>query len=150
MPAWFVFPSVESDQSQLLVFSGPKAGRKGSNMKSNNAIRFLTFTAVLLFSVSAFAGTGTINVSEDTTLHGKQLKAGEYKVKWSDDGAISLSQNGKEVMSTQGKVVEKTDRSNYNSVVKQVQSDGSTKVTELRFGGKRTAIVLEESVAQKE
>ena len=120
-------------------------------MKSNIAVKLLTLTAILLLSVSAFAGTGNFTIVEDTTLHGKQLKAGEYKVKWADDGSLTILQNNKEVMSAQGQLVEKADRASQNAVVKKVEADGSSRVLELRFAGKKTALVLEgEKVAQKQ
>jgi hypothetical protein len=119
-------------------------------MKSN-FLKFATLTAVLLFSVSAFAGTGNFTVAEDTTIQGKALKAGEYKVKWSDSGELVILQHGKEVLSAQGRVVEKADKANYNSIVKKTDADGKTRVAEIRFGGKKTALVLEgDSVAQKQ
>ncbi len=120
-------------------------------MKSNIVARALTLTAILLFSLSAFAGTGSFTVVEDTTVQGKALKAGEYKAKWTDDGELKIYQNNKEVMTAQGRLVEKNDRASHNAVVKRVETDGSSRVLELRFAGKKTALVLEgDSVAKKQ
>jgi hypothetical protein len=116
-----------------------------------NKIALFTLTAILLLSVSAFAGTGNFTVVEDTTLHGKTLKAGEYKAKWSESGELVILQNGKEVMTAQGTLVEKNDRATQNAVVKKVEADGSSRVLELRFAGKKQALVFEgEKVAQKQ
>jgi hypothetical protein len=120
-------------------------------MKSNLVARSLTLTAILLFSLSAFAGTGNFTVLEDTTVQGKTLKAGEYKAKWSDDGQLTIYKNNKEVMTAQGRVVEKEQASQHNAVVKQNDADGSSRVLELRFAGKKTALVLDgDSVAKKQ
>ncbi|HUQ49525.1 MAG TPA: hypothetical protein VM056_02330 [Terriglobales bacterium] len=104
--------------------------------------RLLTLSFVLLLSLNAFAGSGNFTVVEDTTIHGKALKAGEYKLKWNDAGEFTVLQNNKEVLTSQGQLVEQANRASQNAIVKQVATDGTSRVTEFRFAGKKTTLVV--------
>jgi hypothetical protein len=119
-------------------------------MKRNLFTTLFTFVLVAAFTSSAFAGSGTFTIVEDTQLHGKELKAGNYTVKWNDSGEARILQGNKEIMTAQGRFEEKVDRSSYNGVVKKVDADGTSRVLELRFAGKKKALVFEgDNVAKK-
>jgi hypothetical protein len=121
-------------------------------MKSN-AVRFalITLALTLTFSLTALAGTKSTNVtlSQDVTLNGTSLPAGEYVVKYDVNGSnaqVKFTKAGKEVASANGQVKTLAKKPFTNQV--QLNSSGSTpSISEIDFGGKETAITFESGSA---
>ncbi len=103
--------------------------------------------AIMVVTVAAVAadGTGTLTLREIAQLNGKQLAAGEYKVKWQGNGNsvdVTVLKDNKPVATTTAKLTELDTPAPYNSVM--FRTDGNTKsIAEIRFGGKKSAIVFE-------
>ena len=110
-------------------------------------VRVLAVIIALTLTVSASAvgGKTTIKLSNSASLNGKTLAAGEYKVKWqrhSAEADVTFSQGKKEITTVRGKFVERERPSPYNAVITKLNGDGTQTITELRFQGKKEALVL--------
>ncbi len=103
--------------------------------------------AIMVVTVAAVAadGAGKFVVRDNVQLNGTQLSAGEYKITWQGNGDkvdVTVLKNNKKVTTTSAKVTELDAPSPYDSVM--LRTDGNNKnVTEIRFGGKKSAIVFE-------
>ncbi len=99
--------------------------------------------AILVVTVAAVAadGSGSITLRDDAQVSGKQLKAGDYKVKWQGND-VTILQNNKAVVTTTAKVTENDKAAPYDSIL--YKGDGSSKsIAEIRFGGKKTVLVFD-------
>ena len=105
-------------------------------------------SVLLLMSASAFAkGTRTISISYPAALAGVQLAVGHYELSFeqhSPEATVKLAQGKNVVVTTQGKVEERSTRYERNMVVFETKSDGSQVVSEIRLGGTNQAIVFSE------
>jgi hypothetical protein len=119
-------------------------------MKLNNlALNHLAKTVVLglavLLASSAFASSkGTLRVHEALEVNGQQLAAGEYQLRWDGSGSnveVSFMQGKKEVAKTSAKLVN-LDKASDNDAAIVDHSSGKAIVTEVRFAGKKYALVL--------
>ena len=100
---------------------------------------------VLLVAMGAFAGDKTITLSESTSINGQKLAAGEYKVKYQVNGStadLHFLKGNKEVASASGQVVEMANAAREDSVVTTANGDGTSKLIELQFANKKSAIKL--------
>jgi len=109
----------------------------------------LTLALVVGLAGTAFAGNGTFNVSSDTTIQGKELRPGDYKVSWNENGEINLTDQKGAKFTVQGQVTERAEKSARTSVLTQNDA-GVSQVKEVRFAGKKTVLVFESKVAQKQ
>lgn len=106
------------------------------------------FTAALLGSSAVFAGEinkTTLKLYETTTVEGKALQPGDYKVTWEGSGpTVQVTiQQGKETVATfQAHVTEQAARNNVDAYGSSSGADGSHALTAIYPGGKRIAIEL--------
>lgn len=103
--------------------------------------------AIMVVTVAAVAadGAGKFVVRDQVQMNGKPLAAGEYKITWQGNGNkvdITVLKNNKPVATTTAKVTELEAPAPYDSVM--LRTEGNNKnLTEIRFGGKKSAIVFE-------
>jgi hypothetical protein len=106
----------------------------------------LALALTVTFSLSAFAGSKSTNItlSQDVTLNGTNLPAGNYVVKYDVEGSnaqVKFTQGGKEVASASGQVKTLTKKPFTNQVL--LNTSGSTAtISEIDFGGKDTAVTF--------
>lgn len=117
-------------------------------MKVANFTRVLVPVLVLALTATAFAatGSGTVSLSSAAQLNGKSLAAGEYKVKWeshSPDAEVTFLQGKNMVASAHAKVEDRKDAALWDSVITRNNTDGSKSLVEIRFKGKKSALVFE-------
>ena len=114
-------------------------------MKLNNLAKLAVLGLAVLLATGAFASNkGTLSVQEAVQINGQQLPAGEYQFRWEGTGSnveVSFMQGKKEVAKTSAKVVELQEKSPYDSAVVD-HSSGAASVSQLRFAGKKFALVL--------
>ncbi len=114
----------------------------------------VTLAILLMATLSAVAqNTGTLNLGYSASLKGKQLAAGEYKVVWethSPDAAVTLTQKKKVIATVQGKWVDRDTKYEANSAVYSVNPDGSRTILEIRFAGRKGALVFAEESTQSQ
>jgi hypothetical protein len=103
---------------------------------------------VLSLAATAVAGEGRkILVQHVATVAGHSIASGSYSVTWKahDPGAtVSFLQEGKVVVTAEGKLVDRPKKSNSNEVVYGKSADGSREIQEIRFRGQSQAIVFTE------
>ncbi|MGH9511214.1 MAG: hypothetical protein ACRD2U_03660 [Terriglobales bacterium] len=122
-------------------------------MKISNIPRAFAIAIALLLTASAFASNnkGLVQVSTTVTVNGKLLAAGEYVVMWDGTGPnVQVSfVKGKKVMATApAHVIDLNSSPAADSVVINRNDDGSNSLAEIRFGGKKKALSLEETTPQ--
>jgi len=112
-------------------------------------IAVLTFA--LLLSTSLFAATsGSMKLTQPVQLNGTQIKPGDYKVTWEGTGPevkVSILK-GKEVVATASAHMKELDKNGASdATVLQKNSDGSTSLNGIRFGGKKVTLEFSEETA---
>ena len=112
--------------------------------------KFAVCAFVLSFAVSAFAGEGRLALTGDAKVNGTLLKAGEYKVQWDNAGSVSILQGKKVVATANAKVDTAAEKNSRNAAVVVKQDDGSKKVIELQFSGKKEVLKLAEGSTSTE
>ncbi len=115
-------------------------------MKLSRVSKGLVLGLALLLATSVFASnTGSLNVQEAITVSGKQLPAGDYKVKWDGTGSnveISIVK-GKTVLATApARLVDLKESSPSDAAVVRKNDNGSRSLSEIRFSGKKFALAL--------
>lgn len=106
----------------------------------------------LLLATSAFAANqGSLRVREPLNVAGKQLAAGDYKVKWEGTGPsveLNILQGSKVVATVPARLVDLTRSSASDAAVTKMNADGSRSLSEIRFGRRKYAIAIGEESAQ--
>jgi uncharacterized protein YlzI (FlbEa/FlbD family) len=101
-----------------------------------------------LMSASAFAkGARTISITYPASLGGVHLAAGHYDLSFeqhSPEATVKLAKGKNVVVTTHGKVEERSTKYQRNMVVFETKGDGSQVVSEIRLGGTNQAIVFSE------
>jgi hypothetical protein len=125
---------------------GP-SGKKWSSMKISNVLKSLLVTSALLMAVNAFASNkGALQLGSMVTINGKQLPAGEYAVKWEGNGPdVKVTiMKGKNVMITMpARLVDLKNSPNSDAAVIKKNDDGSSSLSQIRFGGRKYALALD-------
>jgi hypothetical protein len=115
-------------------------------MKLSRVSKGLVRGLALLLATSAFASnTGSLNVQEAITVSGKQLPAGDYKVKWDGTGSnveVSIVK-GKTVLATApARLVDLKESPRSDAAIVRKNDDGSRSLSEIRFSGKKFALAI--------
>jgi len=112
-------------------------------------IAVLTFA--LLLSTSLLAATsGSMKLTQPVQLNGTQIKPGDYKVTWEGTGPeVTVSVlKGKEVVAKATAHLKELDKNGASdATVLQKNSDGSTSLNGIRFGGKKVTLEFAEETA---
>ncbi len=115
-----------------------------------NKITTIFVQSLLLFVLAAPAALakGTVDFTLERPLEvgGKVVAPGSYKVSWvshSPETDVSFTRRGKVVAEARGKMVERDAKSEADSLVTVKDSNGKDVLKEIRFAGKKTAIVIE-------
>jgi hypothetical protein len=121
-------------------------------MKFANISKGLLLGLSLLLASSVFAANlhnnkGSLQLQNSVTISGKTVPAGEYSVKWEGAGSnvqVSILQGRKVVASTSARLVDLDQSSDSDSNVLKNNGDGSKSLSEIRFGGKKYALAIDE------
>jgi hypothetical protein len=124
-------------------------------MKFANISKGLLAGLTLLLATSVFAANthnnkGSLELQNPVTVSGKTIPAGDYSVKWEGTGSnvqLNILQGSKVVASTSARLVDLDQSSGSNSTVLRNNGDGTKSLAEIRFGGKKYAIALDESAS---
>ena len=124
-------------------------------MKFANISKGLLAGLTLLLATSVFAANthnnkGSLQLQNSVTVSGKTVPAGDYSVKWEGTGSnvqLNILQGSKVVASTSARIVDLDQSSSSDSTVLKSNGDGSKSLAEIRFGGKKYAIALDESAS---
>jgi len=93
------------------------------------------------------AGGGAVNVdvNSDTTLAGKQIAQGRYKIEWQGEGdatKVIFSRNGKVVAEAPARLEERPNAAPFHAVVSRPGTAGAKQVSEVWLKGKKSVIVV--------
>ncbi len=120
-------------------------------MKLSSVSKGLVLSLALLLAATAFAANkGSLQVGDELTVAGKQLKSGTYTVKWDGTGPnVELNiMKGKDVVATvPAHVVDLSNSPRQDAAVVKMNPDGSRSLAQIRFSGKRQALEINESAA---
>jgi hypothetical protein len=112
-----------------------------AKIKENTMKRYRTLSLITIFflglALNAAADSnqsGKIKLSDHVVVAGTQLEPGDYVVRWKGNGPeveVSFLQNGNEVLSVRGTLLEKNNR--QNSFTTTLDEDGSRILNEIAF-----------------
>jgi len=123
-------------------------------MKSSKLSKGLLLGLALLLATSAFAANkGSLQVSDEVTVSGKQLARGEYTVKWEGNGPnveLNILQGKKVVATTPARLIDLDRTADGDSAVVRKNDDGSRTLAEIRFAGKKYALAVGNESAKAE
>jgi hypothetical protein len=121
---------------------------EGINMKWNHVAKSVVLALAVMVATSAFAGSsgnkGSLHLSDAAQINGQAVPAGDYQLRWEGTGdnvEVSVMQGKKVVTKAPAKVVEVKDKFDRDATVVNTTSSTPT-VTEVRFAGKKYALVL--------
>jgi len=123
-------------------------------MKSSNLSKVFLLAALLLVTSFASAETNKGNLSVDRPLvvSGKTLAAGEYTLQWEGSGpAVKVDVlKGKKVVATVPAQVVSTPTPQFGNGISVAKNpDGTEKVTQIQFNGKKYLLQIEDQSAMK-
>jgi hypothetical protein len=94
---------------------------------------------------AAAASSKTLSFRTAVTLNGSELKPGFYEVEWvshSPEATVTFRRNGQMVAMAPGKWVDRDMKSPVDAVVYTNNADGTHTLTEVRFAGRKQALVF--------
>ena len=118
-------------------------------MKLSKASILLIGSAVV-FSSAALAGDtnkGKLRLQNKIIVDGKALNPGHYTVEWTGTGPtvqVTLLQGQQAVATFPAHITEQPTVDHDDAYGSALQPDGSSRLTTIYFGGKRTALELEQ------
>ena len=116
----------------------------------------LLIGSAVVFSSGAFAGDankGKLHLQDKTIVYGKSLNPGNYTVEWTGTGPtvqVTLLQGKRTVATFPAHVTEKPTRNYDDAYASAPEPDGSSRLTVIYIGGKRTALELERNQASQQ
>jgi hypothetical protein len=121
-------------------------------MKVSGISKGVTLALALLLGAYAFAANkGSLQISNAVTVNGKQLTAGDYAVKWEGAGPdvqISIMKGKNVVATAPAHLINLNNSAANDAAVLKKNDDGSSSLAQIRFGGKKYALALDEGSTQ--
>ena len=118
-------------------------------MKLSKSFQGVLIGSAFLLATDAFAANkGTLHVSSPEIVGGERLVAGDYTVRWVGTGPntqFRIMHGAKVVVAAPARLVPLDNASPSDSVVVQIESDGSRRVSQISFAGQKLALQIEES-----
>jgi len=118
-------------------------------MKVSKMTKSLLLGLALLLATGAFAANkGSLQLNEAVSLSGKQLAAGDYTVKWDGNGPnvqASIMKGRNVVATVPARLVDLDRAPGSDAAVTTSNGDGSRSLTQIRFYGKKAALVIGEA-----
>src|SRR5262245_4896811 len=119
-------------------------------------VKVLVVLSILTLALSALAGEnkGSFTLPSAAQLEGKNLAAGDYKVRWEGTGPevqVTVLQGKHTIATIPAKLVERSEKARRNAVV--LNGNGSqSQIIELQLAGKQAALVFNNgsTVAEKQ
>jgi hypothetical protein len=118
-------------------------------MKLSKSFHGVLIGSAFLLATDAFAANkGTLHVSSPEIVAGERLAAGDYTVRWDDSGPntqFRIMQRARVLVEAAARIVALDSASTSDSVVVDVEADGSRRVSQIFFAGQKLALQIEES-----
>ena len=103
--------------------------------------------SVLLAAIAFAADKGSLELNNPASIGGKQLAAGDYKLKWDGEGPtvqLNILQGNKVVATTRARVVNVDHPAEHNESVVSQDPKGSRSVGEIRLAGRKYVLAIDE------
>jgi hypothetical protein len=117
-------------------------------MKLSKSFQSVLIGSAFLLATDAFAANkGTLHVSSPEIVAGERLAAGDYTVRWDDSGSttqLRIMQRAKVLVAAPARILALDSASTSDSVVVDVEADGSRRVSQIFFAGQKLALQIEE------
>jgi hypothetical protein len=124
------------------------------NLRRRYQMKSLSFRkAVLLFALCSSllawsANKSSFSVLDTVVLNGKLLRAGDYDVTWTGQEKsvqVSVSKGRKILATAAAEIIPVDPPYPANSVLLKTGADGTRSISEIRFGGKRFALRIQQA-----
>jgi hypothetical protein len=117
-------------------------------MTASKTFQGLLLGLSVLLAAGAFAADkGSLELNSPASISGKQLAAGDYKLKWEGDGPtvqLNILKGNKVVVTTRARVVNVDHPSERNESVVNRDGNGSRSLAEIRLSGKKYVLAIDE------
>jgi hypothetical protein len=122
---------------------------KRISMKLSKSFQGVLIGSAFLLATDAFAANkGTLHVSSPEIVAGERMAAGDYTVRWDNTGPniqFRIMRGAKAVVAAPARIVALENASPSDSVVVQVEADGSRRVSQMYFSGQKLVLQIGES-----
>jgi len=122
---------------------------KSSAMKLSLRSKFMILVLALFPATSVLAANdshkGDLNLGASVQVAGKQLKAGDYVVKWDGSGPtaqVNFTKNGKVVATVPARVVQLDQKASQDMAEINIAGNGDRTLTSIKFHGKTYALEI--------
>jgi len=137
-------------------------GRKNDQIKKENRMNMdvrkylgtsaLSVALLLASGIPALAkDSRTVTFGHDSILNGTTVPAGKYSVQWethSPEATVEFVQHHKVVLSTEGRLEERSESFDRNEFVYNTASDGAMSLIEIRFANSNKVLVFDQETPQ--
>lgn len=115
-------------------------------MKAVNTLKGMFLAAVVLTAAVALASNkGSLELQHPTSVAGTQLASGIYSVQWEgtgDEVQVTIMKGKNAVATTSARVVKVERPMPHNAAITTTNSDGTSSLSQIVFGGKKFALEL--------
>ncbi|MGD0457194.1 MAG: hypothetical protein ABSC21_05550 [Terriglobia bacterium] len=123
-----------------------KENETNMNIRKCFGTSVLSVALLLASRIPALAKDSlTVTLSHDVVLNGTSLPAGKCSVRWethSPEATVEFVRHHKVVLSTEGRIEERTGKCNRPAVVYNTASDGTMSLIEIRFAHSNKVLVF--------
>jgi hypothetical protein len=116
------------------------------NIRKSLGTSVLSVALLLASGIPALAkNSATVTLSHDLVLNGTTLPAGKCSVRWethSPEATVEFVQHHKVVLSTEGRVEERSKGYDHDAVVYNTAPDGTMSLVEIRFAYSNKVLVF--------
>jgi hypothetical protein len=116
-------------------------------MKNAGRLTYVLISFTMLFATAALAANkGHLQIRSATMVGETQLPAGEYSVQWEGTGPdveLKIKRDNKVKATVSAKVMPLDQPFQANAVLLDTDGDGSRKLREIRFSGKKFFLQIE-------
>jgi hypothetical protein len=106
----------------------------------------LSVALLLACGIPALAShSAKVTLSHDLVMNGRSLPAGKYTIRWethSPEATVEIVRNHEVVLSTEGRLEERSKRYDRDAVVYNTASDGTMSLVEIRFAESNKVLVF--------
>jgi hypothetical protein len=129
-----------------------KENRMNMDVRKYLGTSVLSVALLLASGIPALAkDSRTVTFGHDFVLNGTTVPAGKWSVQWethSPEATVEFVQHHKVVLSTEGRVEERSKGYDRDAVVYNTASDGTMSLVEIRFANSNKVLVFDQETPQ--
>jgi hypothetical protein len=121
-------------------------------MKLTKGFKGLLLGMILLLAAGAWASNrASIELTDDVSVGGQQLKAGDYSLRWDGNGPnveLSILKGNKVVATTPAHLIDTAQKVTMDTILTKSNADGTKSLSQVQPAGKKFALAVgQESAA---